>query len=68
MALLSLFPVLGAALVRLPVAPCFLAQGDVVQGIALVAHGVLVVGLVDNLVRPKLVGQATRMPDHVVLI
>jgi predicted PurR-regulated permease PerM len=29
---------------------------------------VLVIGLVDNVVRPILVGQDTRMPDYVVLI
>ena len=68
MAFLSLFPVFGAALVWLPVALYFLANGMVWQGIALIAYGVLVVGLVDNLVRPYLVGQATRMPDYVVLI
>lgn len=68
MAFLSLFPVFGAALVWFPVAVYFLAKGMVWQGIALITYGVLVVGLVDNLVRPYLVGQATRMPDYVVLI
>jgi predicted PurR-regulated permease PerM len=29
---------------------------------------VLVIGLVDNLLRPILVGKDTRMPDYVVLI
>jgi predicted PurR-regulated permease PerM len=38
------------------------------QGLALVAFGVLVIGLVDNLLRPILVGQDTRMPDYVVMI
>ena len=39
-----------------------------IQGVALMAFGVLVIGLIDNLLRPKLVGKDTRMPDYVVLI
>lgn len=68
MAFLSLLPVIGAALVWFPVALYFFASGQIWQGVALIVFGVLVVSLVDNLVRPYLVGQATRMPDYVVLI
>jgi predicted PurR-regulated permease PerM len=35
---------------------------------ALMAYGVLIIGLVDNLLRPILVGKDTRMPDYVVMI
>jgi predicted PurR-regulated permease PerM len=35
---------------------------------ALPDWGVLVIGLVDNLLRPVLVGRDTRMPDYVVMI
>jgi predicted PurR-regulated permease PerM len=35
---------------------------------ALIAYGALVISLVDNLVRPILVGADTKMPDYVVLI
>lgn len=68
MAFMSLFPVVGAALIWGPVAVYFLANGMAWHGAALIAYGVLVVGLVDNLVRPYLVGQATRTPDCVVLV
>lgn len=68
MSVLSLFPVFGAALVWVPVAIYFLAKGMIWHSIALTLYGVLVVGLIDNLVRPWLVGQATRMPDYLVLI
>jgi len=47
----------GAALVWLPVAIYFFLAGEVWQGVALVAWGVLVVGLVDNVLRPVLVGK-----------
>jgi len=36
--------------------------------IGLIAYGVLVIGLVDNLLRPFLVGKDTKLPDYVVLI
>ena len=38
------------------------------QGLVLIAYGVLVIGLVDNVLRPILVGKDTKMPDYVVLI
>ena len=68
MAFLSLLPAIGAALVWAPVAVYFLATGSIWQGVTLIAFGVLVIGLVDNLLRPVLVGKDTRMPDYVVLL
>ncbi|MBK9607661.1 MAG: AI-2E family transporter [Betaproteobacteria bacterium] len=68
MAFLSLLPAVGAALVWVPVALYFLVTGALVKGIALIAWGVLVIGLIDNLLRPILVGKDTRMPDYVVMI
>ena len=68
MAFLSLVPAVGAGLVWLPVAVYFFVTGAFWQGFALLAYGVLVIGLVDNLLRPVLVGKDTRMPDYVVMI
>ena len=68
MAFLSLLPAVGAGLVWVPVAIYFLVTGAMWQGIVLLAYGVLVIGLVDNVLRPILVGKDTKMPDYVVLI
>ena len=68
MTFLSLLPVVGASLVWFPVAVYFLVTGAVWPGVLLMAFGVLVIGLVDNVLRPILVGKETRMPDYVVLI
>jgi predicted PurR-regulated permease PerM len=68
MAVLSLLPAVGAAVVWLPVAIYFLVTGATWQGIVLTAYGVFVIGLVDNVLRPILVGKDTRMPDYLVLI
>jgi predicted PurR-regulated permease PerM len=56
MALLSLLPAVGSALVWLPVALYLIATGALWQGLVLIAYGVLVIGLVDNLLRPTLGG------------
>lgn len=68
MVFLSLLPAVGAALVWLPVAIYFLATGALWKGALLMAYGVLVIGLVDNVLRPVLVGKDTKMPDYVVLV
>ena len=68
MAFLSLVPAIGAGLVWVPVAIYFLATGAIWHGLGLIAYGVLVIGLVDNLLRPFLVGKDTKLPDYVVLI
>jgi predicted PurR-regulated permease PerM len=68
MAVLSLLPAIGSALVWLPVAIYFFITGAVWKGLALVAFGLLVIGLVDNLLRPILVGKDTGMPDYFVMI
>lgn len=68
MAFLSLLPAIGAALVWVPVAGYLLLSGQYLKGAILVAVGVLVISLVDNLLRPPLVGKGTRLPDYAVLI
>ncbi|MDP2410006.1 MAG: AI-2E family transporter [Pseudolabrys sp.] len=68
MAFVSLLPGIGAAVVWLPVAIYLLATGAVWQGVTLILFGALVIGLVDNFLRPYLIGKDTKMPDYVVLI
>lgn len=68
MAFLSLLPAIGAGLVWVPVAIYFLATGAIWQGVGLILYGVLVIGLVDNVLRPFLVGKDSKLPDYVVLI
>lgn len=68
MAVLTILPAIGAGLVWLPAAIILITTGRVVAGIALIAFGVFVIGLVDNLLRPLLVGRDTRMPDFLILL
>lgn len=68
MAFLSLLPAVGAGLVWTPVAIYFLATGSIWQGILLILYGIFVIGLVDNVLRPILVGKDTKIPDYIVLV
>jgi predicted PurR-regulated permease PerM len=68
MAFLSLLPLVGAGLIWGPVALFFVLNGALWEGVGLALFGILVIGLVDNFLRPMLVGKDTRMPDYLVLI
>lgn len=67
MALLSLVPAIGAFLIWVPVAIYLFATGDWIQGTILTVFGTIVIGLIDNILRPILVGRNIRLPDYVVL-
>ncbi|MDT3313911.1 AI-2E family transporter [Pseudomonas sp. rhizo66] len=68
MGFLSLLPAVGAGIVWAPVAVYFLLSGMIWQGVVLGLFGVFVIGLVDNVMRPILVGKDTKMPDYMILI
>lgn len=68
MTFLSLLPAVGAALIWAPVAIYFLVTGAIWQGVTLALFGVIVIGLIDNILRPLLVGKDTKIPDYVILI
>lgn len=68
MGILSLLPAVGPALIWIPAAVVLFVTGAVWEGILVIAGGAVVVGLVDNILRPILVGRETKMPDYFVLI
>ena len=60
--LLSLLPLVGAAGVWIPCA-IYLAAADVpMRALALVVYGTLVISMVDNIIRPLVIGSRTRLP------
>ena len=66
MTVLSIVPGVGGALVWLPAAIILMTTGAIWQGVALALFCALIVGSVDNVLRPRLVGQDTKM--HELLI
>jgi predicted PurR-regulated permease PerM len=66
MAVLSVFPVIGAFLIWGPAAAAFALQGDWRHALLLVGWGVLIIHPVDNLLGPVLVGTTLRL--HTLLM
>jgi predicted PurR-regulated permease PerM len=66
MTVLSIIPGVGGALVWVPAVIILMTTGEIWRGIALSVFCALVVGSVDNVLRPRLVGQDTKM--HELLI
>lgn len=63
----SVIPMAGAGLVWGPAAIILLLLGDVWQGLFILGIGMGVISTVDNILRPKLVGQNTHMHPLLVL-
>jgi predicted PurR-regulated permease PerM len=67
MTLLSVIPGIGTALVWAPAAIIMLAMGKVWQGVFLLIFCGLIVGSIDNVLRPRLVGRDTQMHELLIL-
>ncbi len=68
MIVLSIIPAIGSALIWIPAAIFLFSSGPMAPAILFTLWCVLVVGTVDNFLRPRLVGKDTKMPDILVLI
>jgi len=67
MMVLSILPIVGGALVWVPVCIVLGVTGHLLKAALLAAFCALVVGSVDNLLRPHLVGRDTEMHDLLIL-
>ena len=67
-AIASIIPLLGTAIVWLPAGLIQLFQQDYFSGIGILLFGALIVGTVDNLIKPKLVGKRAKIHPAVILI
>ncbi len=68
MAVLSVVPGIGAALVWVPAVIYLFIVGKTLTAVLLLAWCAAVVGTVDNVLRPRLVGKDAKMPDLLILI
>jgi len=67
MAVLSIIPGIGTALVWVPAAVVLAAGGHLIKAGGLAAFCAIVVGSVDNFLRPLLVGRDTKMHELLIL-
>jgi len=68
MAVTSLIPLVGAALVWAPTALWLLLSGDVVRGVVLVVVGSVGISMADNILRPLLLSGRTSASGLVVFL
>jgi predicted PurR-regulated permease PerM len=68
MIVLSIIPGIGTALVWIPAVIYLAISGDTVTAIGLTVWSAAIVGTVDNVLRPRLVGKDTKMPDLLILV
>lgn len=61
MVLFSIIPMVGTGIVWLPAGIIMLLLGDIWQGVFILAVGVGIISVIDNILRPKLVGKDTQM-------
>lgn len=64
----SLIPALGTALVWVPVALYLAAIGEITSALVLTGVGAGIIGVLDNVLRPILVGRDIKLPDYIVLL
>ncbi len=66
MAVLSIIPSVGSALVWIPASIILIMHGNVTGGVGLLVFCGLIVGSLDNVLRPILVGKDTRMHELMI--
>ncbi|RWO39081.1 MAG: AI-2E family transporter [Mesorhizobium sp.] len=67
MAMVSVLPAVGTALIWVPAAVILIVGGAWIKGLILLAFRTFVISMSDNVLRPMVVGRQTKMPDYLVL-
>jgi len=66
MMILSLIPMFGSSIIWFPAGIILLLLGNIWQGIFILTVGLLIISLIDNVLRPELVGKDTQMHPLIV--
>lgn len=68
MAFLAIIPALGAAIIWFPASLILITTGSIWAGVTILVAGIIIISLIDEFLRPILVGRGSKMPDAVVLL
>ena len=68
MAVLSVIPGIGTSIVFMPFSIYLILTGDIVAGVGLMVWCGVIVGNLDNLIRPSIVGRDTELPDIMIMV
>ena len=66
MSVMSFVPLLGTLSIWGPASVYLISQGDYLHGVGLFLFGTLVISMVDNILKPLIIGSRTKMPAIVI--
>ncbi len=67
MSVMSFVPLVGTFSIWGPASAFFVLTGDPLKGAGLFIYGVLIISMVDNILRPLIIGSRTKMPTILIL-
>jgi predicted PurR-regulated permease PerM len=67
MSIMSFVPILGTFIIWGPTSAYLIMQGNYMKGAGLFLFGILVISMVDNVLKPLIIGSRTKMPTIVIL-
>ena len=67
MTIASVIPPIGSGLIWIPIGIVMILLGHVTEGVTILLVGTLVIGSIDNFIRPKVVGKDTQMHPLLIL-
>ena len=68
MSFLAIIPAVGPALIWIPAGILLIVTGSVWGGITILLAGALLISLIDNILKPLLIGRGSKMPDMITLL
>ena len=68
MTVLSIIPVIGSSLIWIPAVIILGASGQIIKAVVLGIYCAVIVGSIDNILRPMLIGKDTRMHEMLILL
>ncbi len=68
MALMSFVPMLGTAVVWVPASLILLFEGAYLKGVVLILIGIFVISMVDNILKPLIIGGRTKMSTVIIFL
>lgn len=66
MSLFSFVPMLGTGIVWVPASLILLFEGAYAKGVAMILIGIFVISMVDNVLKPLIIGGRTKMPTVII--
>ncbi|MCL5024202.1 MAG: AI-2E family transporter [Nitrospirae bacterium] len=66
MALMSFVPMLGTSVVWVPASIILLFEGAYAKGVVLILIGIFIISMVDNILKPLIIGGRTKMPTVII--